>query len=232
MSIERHDFSNSSDLAEALATAIAEKLDEAIQARGHSVLAVSGGTTPKRLFEVLSRKNIDWNLVTITLVDERFISPDHERSNEKLVRDHLLNNQAGVAKFIGLYNPAATAETAGIAAANRISALPRPFDVVVLGMGLDAHTASFFPGGDRLDQALDPNEKALVVPMQAEGAGERRLTLTLPLLVEARMLVMHIEGNDKLTVLDEALACEDSMKKPVRAVFQHAKTPVQLYWAP
>ncbi len=232
MSIERHDFGNGTDLAQALAAAIAAKLDEAIRSRGHAILAVSGGTTPHRMFEVLSRQNIDWNQVTITLVDERFVPTTHERSNERLVRDLLLRNQAGVARFVGLYNPTATVETATIPAANRISALTQPFDVVVLGMGLDGHTASFFPEGDRLDQALDPKEKALVLSMQAEGAGEGRLTLTLPIIAKAKEIFMHIEGQDKMDVWEKALAGDDQMEMPVRAVIQTAQTPIQLYWAP
>ncbi|MCK1975146.1 6-phosphogluconolactonase, partial [Bacillus safensis] len=86
---------------------------------------VSGGTTPLRLFEVLSRKMIDWNLVTITLVDERFVPVESDRSNEKLVREHLLRDHAGVGRFVGLYNQAATAATAALAAATPIDALPR-----------------------------------------------------------------------------------------------------------
>lgn len=232
MSIERHDFGNGTDLAQALAAAIAAKLDDAIRSRGHAILAVSGGTTPHRMFEVLSRQNIDWNQVTITLVDERFVPVTHERSNERLVRDLLLRNQAGVARFVGLYSPTATVETATIPAANRISALTQPFDVVVLGMGLDGHTASFFPEGDRLDQALDLKEKALVLSMQAEGAGEGRLTLTLPIIAKANEVFMHIEGQDKLEVWEKALAGDDPMEMPVRAVIQAVKNPIQLYWAP
>lgn len=126
MSIERHDFTSGTELAQSLSEAIADKLAAAIAERGQATLAVSGGTTPLKLFDILSRKMIDWTLVTITLVDERFVAPSSERSNEKLVRDHLLHDHAGVAKFVGLYNPAATAETAALAAANRIDALRRP----------------------------------------------------------------------------------------------------------
>ncbi|MBN9044221.1 MAG: 6-phosphogluconolactonase [Rhizobiales bacterium] len=230
MNIERHDFTSGTELAQALSEAIATQLAAAIAERGQAVLAVSGGTTPLRLFEILSRRAIDWNAVTITLVDERFVPVDSDRSNEKLVRDHLLRDNAGVAKFVGLYNAAATVEAAALAAANRIDALHRPFDVVVLGMGNDGHTASFFPGGDRLDQAIDPDTRALVLPIHAEGAGEKRLTLTLPLIVGAGMLVLHIEGAAKQATLEKALAGNDEMEMPVRAVFHHARTPIQLYW--
>ncbi len=230
MTIERHDFASATELAQALSEAIANRLASAIAKRGQATLAVSGGTTPLKLFEILSRKMIDWNLVTITLVDERFVAADNDRSNEKLVRDHLLRDHAGVARFVGLYNPATSVEAAALAAASRIDALHRPFDVVVLGMGNDGHTASFFPNADRLDQATDPKTRALVLPIQAEGAGEKRLTLTLPLIVEAHMLVLHIEGAAKQATLEKALAGDDVNEMPVRAVFRHARTPIELYW--
>lgn len=230
MSIERHDFTSGTELAQALSEAIANRLAAAIAERGHATLAVSGGTTPMKLFEVLSRKMIDWTAVTITLVDERFVSADNERSNERLVREHLLRDHAGVAKFVGLYNPATTVENAALAAASRIDALHRPFDVVVLGMGNDGHTASFFPKADRLDQAIDPATRALVLPIHAEGAGEKRLTLTLPLIVEADMLVLHIEGAAKQATLEKALSGDDATEMPVRAVFRNARKPIQIYW--
>ncbi|MFC4624549.1 6-phosphogluconolactonase [Daeguia caeni] len=231
MTIERHDFTTGTELAQSLAEVVANKLADAIATRGHAILAVSGGNTPIRLFEVLSRQPIDWNLVTITLVDERFVPVDHERSNEKLVRDHLLREHARVARFVGLCNAASTVNTAALAASSRIDGLRRPFDVVLLGMGLDGHTASFFPRADRLDQAIDPTTRALVLPIHAEGAGEKRLTLTLPLLIEAQLLVLHIEGADKNVVFEKALAGDDEHEMPIRAVLHHARHPLQVYYA-
>lgn len=230
--LERHDFADPSALAFQLAETIADKLNEAIAAKGHAVLAVSGGSTPLALFEILSIQDVPWKQVTITLVDERFVTPDNARSNEKLVRDHLLKDLAAQAGFVSLYGPAQNASMAAVTAANRIDALPKPFDVVVLGMGADGHTASFFRGGNRLDQAIDPETRAIVLPMVAEGAGEPRLTLTLPLLVNASLLILHIEGQKKLAALEEALAGDDEMQMPVRAIFAHARQPVQVYWAP
>lgn len=234
--LERHDFADPSALALQLAEAIADQLNKAITTKGQAVLAVSGGTTPIQLFEALSVQDVSWRQVTITLVDERFVAPDNARSNEKLARDHLLQNKAAQAVFVSLYGPAQTASVAAVTAANRIDALPKPFDVVVLGMGNDGHTASFFRGGSRLDQAIDTKTQALVLPMQAEGAGEPRLTLTLPVIASADLLILHIEGQKKLAVLEEALASElsqdDIMLMPVRAIFAHARHPVQVYWAP
>lgn len=231
MTIEWHDFANAEELAVALATQIAARLGDAVRDRGEAVLAVSGGTTPVKLFEALSQHDIDWACVSVTLVDERFVPPESGRSNERLVHTHLLKDDAGKAKFVGLYSDAPNAETAALAAETRIAALGRPFDVVILGMGTDGHTASFFPGGDRLDQAIDAQGKALVLPMRAEGAGEPRLTLTLPVIAQARFIVLHIEGAAKREVLDRALEAGEETAMPIRAVLNHAQTPVQVFWA-
>jgi 6-phosphogluconolactonase len=231
MTVEWHDFADGEELAVALASDISARLADAVRLRGEAVLAVSGGTTPVKLFEALSKHDIDWACVMVTLVDERFVPPENPRSNERLVHEHLLKNNAGKAKFVGLYVPAPTVEDAARAAEARIDALPVPFDVVVLGMGTDGHTASFFPGGDRLAEAIDPQSDTLVLPMQAEGAGEPRLTLTLPAITEARFIVLHIEGAAKRKVLERALEPGEETAMPIRAVLNHAAVPVQVYWA-
>jgi 6-phosphogluconolactonase len=104
--------------------------------------------------------------------------------------------------------------------------------VVVLGMGTDGHTASFFPGGTALGAVTDPACRQSVMAIEAPGAGEPRLTLTLPRLVEAGLMVLHIEGEQKKAVLAKALGAGPEAEMPVRAVLRHAKTPVEIYWAP
>lgn len=230
--IDRHTFDRPEDLARSLADRVATELSLAINERNQATLAVSGGETPKLFFNYLSQIDIAWDKVTITLVDERFVAPDNLRSNERLVRQHLLKNYAERARFIGLYMRSTTAELAAFSAASRINNIPRPFDVVILGMGLDGHTASFFPGGDRLKQAIDPQSRALVVPIHARGAEEPRLTLTLPLLIEAHFIALHIEGEAKLEKFEQALELGEAAEIPIRAVLRNAATPVQLFWSP
>jgi 6-phosphogluconolactonase len=102
------------------------------------------------------------------------------------------------------------------------------------GMGTDGHTASFFPGGTTLDAATDPACPQSVMAIEAPGAGEPRLTLTLPRIVEAGLLVLHIEGERKSgRAGTRRLRREPEADMPVRAVLrQDAKTPVEIYWAP
>ncbi|OAP41026.1 6-phosphogluconolactonase [Sinorhizobium glycinis] len=232
MSAILHKFDNAAALAEGLADALSARLAAAIAARGKASIAVSGGSTPKAFFRALSGRDIDWAKVTITLVDERFVPPESDRSNHALVAANLLQNNAAAAQFVPLYHAAATAEDAAAIATEKTAAIPAPFDVVVLGMGTDGHTASFFPGGTRLEEALDPATPRGVITMEADGAGETRLTFTFSSLQDAGYLVLHIEGEGKKEVLARAQASGEEAEMPIRAVLGRAASPLQIYWAP
>ncbi|WP_208437901.1 6-phosphogluconolactonase [Bartonella taylorii] len=232
MNIDRLNFETPTTLALALADRVAAELSVAVLERKRAILAVSGGKTPELFFHYLSKADIDWQNIIITLVDERFVSAHLERSNEHMVRQHLLQNFATKAHFVGLYQKAITAELAAFSAASRINTLPKPFDVIVLGMGVDGHTASFFPDADRLKEALDLRTRALVLPLHAKSALEPRLTLTLPVIIQSRCIILHFEGFKKRDFFE--VVCQDGseMEMPVRAVLRNAHHLVQVYWSP
>lgn len=233
MKAEMKKFDDREALASSLADAVAKKLSAAIEKDGDASLAVSGGSTPKMFFEKLSQAKLDWSKVTVTLVDDRMVPPDHERSNERLAYEHLLRNEAITAKFVPLWSDLSDhVDTLAEHAATSIAHIERPFDVVILGMGTDGHTASFFPEGNNLHAAIDPDGNATVISMLAPGAGEPRLTITLPRLIEADMLVLHIEGEEKLSVLEKAREGGPEEDMPIRAVLSNAPRPVTVYWAP
>jgi 6-phosphogluconolactonase len=212
----KHIFETGTGLAEKLANDVANWLKDAIEKNGSAVIAVSGGSTPKPFFAALSKQKLDW--AKITLVDERQVPEDNPRSNARLVRDNLWYNEAAAAQFTPLYlNPLI----------GRIA----PFDVAILGMGNDGHTASFFPGGDNLARAIDKANLDAVIPMNAPGAGEPRLTFTLQRLLNAKHLCLHIQGDDKMKVFEKALAGTDELEMPVRAVL-HSSKPLDIYWCP
>lgn len=229
-SIELRTFADGDALAAALAQQVADDLRAAIAARGHASLALSGGTTPRRFLRALSAQALDWARVQVTLVDERWVDEANPRSNAALLREHLLHGAAAEAKFVPLYRDAAEPEAALTAVETALDPL-LPLDVAVLGMGTDGHTASFFPGGDRLDEALDPRGAATVLPIRAPGAGEPRITLTLPVLQAARGLYLHIEGAEKRNVLEQALAGPDAAA-PVAATLRAYPAAVPVYWCP
>ena len=104
-----------------------------------------------------------------------------------------------------------------------------PFAAVILGMGNDGHTASFFPGGDTLSEALTSEGPTLAI--RAPGAGEPRITFTLPRLLETDGLYLHIEGDEKAAVLDKALGDGPVEDMPIRAVLR-SDAPLAIYWSP
>jgi 6-phosphogluconolactonase len=233
LNVTTHSFSDCQAQALALAERVAARLRTALAERGRAVLAVSGGSTPKDFFARLSRETLDWANVHVTLVDERWVPETDERSNAQLVKSRLLQHAASAAQFIPLYTGDATPE-AGLAVANaRIDALPLPFDAVVLGMGDDGHTASFFPGGDHLAEALDLDGRARVLPMRAPAAGEPRITLSLPTVLETRALYLLVSGEKKRDLLaDVRLGLDAAQNYPVRAVLAQSRVPVAVYWCP
>ena len=142
---EFKEFQDSPALVAALANQVAGLLRAAIKERGRASLVVSGGATPVPFFAALSAQALDWQQVTITLADERWVDPADPDSNEQLVRRHLLQNRAAAARFVGLKTGAITAVQGEKECGARLALVPRPFDALILGMGNDGHTASLFP---------------------------------------------------------------------------------------
>jgi 6-phosphogluconolactonase len=227
-----HAFTSGAELAAGLADKVAEALSTTIAARGSASIAVSGGSTPKAFFQELSSRVLDWDKVTITLVDERFVPPDNPRSNHLLVNANLLKDKAAAAQFLPLYQRAADAKKSAVIATSETRGIDDPFDIAIVGMGGDGHTASFFPGGNNLKLALDANTPRGIITMEADGAGEPRLTFTFSSLQDARLLVLHIEGESKKEVLAKAEQPGDEMEMPIRAFLRRAASPLQIYWAP
>lgn len=222
---EWHIFAASGELDRALAEHLGKRLQTDIQRHGHASLAVSGGSTPTGMFRKLSTCELDWSRVWLTLVDERRVATDSPASNERMLRENLLQNRAAAARFVSLADNGAD----GVAALGRaLDAIPRPFSAVVLGMGGDGHTASWFPGAVNLHALLDPANPADVAETMPVTAPHERLTLTLAAVLRSREILIHITGEAKKTLLENARA----EQHPVAAILQQTVTPASIWWAP
>jgi len=211
-------------MAFSLADRLGSDLQLALRQNDRASLSVPGGTTPGPIFDVLSGANLDWDRVTIFPNDERWVPEDHERSNARLLRQRLLTGRAAAAQFVSLYADTPDPE----AAIGRIAAAVTPhlpISVLLLGMGTDMHTASLFPGGDRLIEALAPDAPALM-PMHAPAAGEPRVTLTARVLADAMAIHVLITGADKRAAIERAEMLPPD-KAPIRAVLANAT----VHWA-
>jgi 6-phosphogluconolactonase len=226
------EFKDSATLVAVLAGQVADLLRAAIKERGRASLVVSGGSTPVPFFAALSELVLNWKQVTITLADERWVDPTDADSNEHLVRLHLLQNRAAAAHFVGLKTGAATAVQGEEECADRLALLPRPFDVLILGMGNDGHTASLFPQASRLNEALAMDSGRLCMGITPPVAPHERMTLTLPALLESRQIILHLVGLGKREVYERAMAKGPVAEMPIRAVLGQSTTPVTVFWAP
>lgn len=208
-----------------LADILASELASALRQNERASFCVPGGTTPGPIFDLLSAVKLDWDRVTVFLNDERWVPESHERSNGRLLRQRLLVGRAAAARFLPLHADTPEPEPALDALAAAIE--PHlPISVLLLGMGADMHTASLFPGADRLEEALDDNSPILV-PMRAPGAGEPRVTLSARVLADAMCCHLVITGAEKRAALERAQNLPAS-EAPVRAVLANAT----VHWAP
>lgn len=229
---DKNMLADKESLAEELAAQIAAALDRELQANGRALLAVSGGSTPKLFFQKLSEKDIDWAGVTVTLVDERWVDETSERSNAALVKANLLTGKAAAANFFPLYTGDETPVAGLKTLEDQFDSVGIPITAAILGMGGDGHTASFFPEGDKLSAALDLGNEDTFIEMHAPGAGEPRITFTLPALLKADFLALHIEGEEKQQVLATALSEGPIEDMPIRAVLRQNEKELTIFWCP
>lgn len=207
-----------------LADLIAGQLADFLRRDGQATLSVPGGTTPGPIFDTLSGVDIDWPNVAVVLNDERWVPESSDRSNTRLLRERLLRGRAAQARLIPLYAPAETPEEMLPALEDGLR--PHlPISVLLLGMGADMHTASLFPGADRLVDALSPSAP-LLLPMRADAAVEPRVTLTASVLKAAFHTHVLITGAEKRAALEKAMTLSPQ-EAPIRVVLDTAT----VHWA-
>jgi 6-phosphogluconolactonase len=225
-------FSDLDALSLKLAGQVSAGLSAAIAARGSASLVVSGGKSPTKLFEHLRAQPLDWSRVCVALADERWVDPTDASSNEKFVRDVLLKEHASAAKFIGLKNAAPTPDVGAVAAWETFARVPRPFDMVILGMGDDGHTASLFPSSPNLASGLNLEAAPGCLGMVSPSAPQARLSLNLSALLDSRRIVILINGAQKWSTFTTASESGPIADMPIRAVLRQTRTPVEVMWSP
>lgn len=232
MPFEWHAFSDRDALATALASAVADRLHEAVGTHHNATLAVSGGSSPAAFFEALSVSALPWRHITVVPADERWVPGDHPDSNARLIHEHLLQGEAEIAEFMPLHGRGDSPEDGLRLVQQHLSSLRWPLDVVVLGMGLDGHTASLFPDAPELPHLL--RTPSLCGPANPPSQPQARMSLSASAINSARHRHLLIHGQDKRAVFEAAAVDGPEAELPVRAVLNapDAWLPLQVYWAP
>lgn len=199
-----------------LANKIAGQLRESLQSEDFATLAVPGGTTPGPMFDSLCAAELDWSRVKVMLTDERWVPETSDRSNTRLIKERLLTDRAAAATYLPLFAEGGTAEEKLPEVAGPIEE-NLPLSVCLLGMGADMHTASIFPGADRLNDALTGTDT--LYPMRAPGAPEPRITLSANVLNNAMRRHILIIGQEKREALEKARHLSPQ-EAPVASILQ------------
>ena len=208
----------------ALANILAGELADFTRREGRASFCVPGGTTPGPIFDTLSGVDLDWGNISVFLNNERWVPEDNPRSNTALIRHRLIRWRAAGANLIPLYANTANPEDSLGALSDGI-APHLPISVLLLGMGTDMHTASLFPGADRLAEGL-AHDAPILLPMRADAAGEPRITLSAHVLKGAMSCHILITGADKRAALERAQHLTE-LEAPVKAVLANAT----VHWA-
>lgn len=206
-------FDTIDDLSRAAAELVARLAQEAVQRHGRFTVALAGGSTPKRLYRLLAeetrwRDAIPWSDVHVFWGDERHVPPTHADSNFRMADEALLSRvpipPSHINRIVTEDPHADAAATAYERTLRDVFALTESqcvsFDLMLLGMGADGHTASLFPGSSALDERT-----RLVVAPWVERFGAYRITLTPPVLASARATAVLVSGLEKAVVLHEVL---------------------------
>lgn len=228
-------FDSKESLTAELSATLEQSLREGISNDGRAVLMVSGGSSPAAAYKHLSTLDLNWQHVDVAMVDERWVDASHEKSNEAFINSTLLQNYGAAANFVTMKNSAETAQQGTVVCEAAYAALKRPYDVTILGMGPDGHTASLFPHAEGLEIGL--NSEQLVCAINAiesdvTGSITERMTLTLNAIAQSKVVKLLISGDEKLAVYKQAKAGGDVNDMPLRAVLNHPSINIEVYWAP
>lgn len=196
-------FETKEALEDSLCLQLKSDLENAISTNGKATILVSGGTTPKGLFLKLNQLEIDWKNVIVGLVDERFVPNTSEFSNEKLVKENLLINQATDAQFVSMVQNSEN-EIENLLLVQKAYSIFNEATIVLLGMGDDGHTASIFPNDAASEEAL--TSKTNILSTKAPTEPKHRITCSANVLKSAKKRYLLFTGNKKQEILKEAEA--------------------------
>ncbi|KID57328.1 6-phosphogluconolactonase [Pseudoalteromonas luteoviolacea] len=228
-------FDSKDEMTEHLASILENTLSQAIETDAAASILVSGGSSPAPAYKRLSGLDLDWSKITVAMVDERWVEPSHEKSNEAFINSTLLQDKASKASFVTMKNSQTTAVDGQAEVEERYQALKQPFDVTILGMGPDGHTASLFPNAEGLESALETDQLVCAInaiESEVTGSITERISLTLAGIANTQHAILLISGDAKRAVYEEAKQAGSELDIPLRAVLGLPNLKLSVFWCP
>lgn len=223
-----HGFTSKNELDSALAKSIVQDIEKALETRGSAFLLLSGGSTPKGLFQKLAHEKLDWEKVSIGLVDDRMVGEESEFSNAAMLKKLLIDVIPTDKKplFLALVLRTDNDEDNLSLATQQLDKIGTA-DVVVMGMGNDGHFASLFPGDPASEQSLSQINTADLLYTRAPQFPHSRITHSWAYLRCAAKLYLHITGNEKKDLIRN----QHKGKLPIDVVLNDKEIGLEIFWS-
>jgi 6-phosphogluconolactonase len=209
---------------------ISKSLIKDIDQNGKAYLLLSGGSTPMHLYSLLSKIDLPWRKVFVGLVDERFVSTKDSSSNERMVKQVLLQNFAVHANFIGLVYNINNIELNLAESIQRNKLFFDGASCVLLGMGVDGHTASLFPNDIISTLALKSGQTAPLINTKAPNVPIDRITFNKETIMKSKTILLYFRGDEKMQVFSKAKLNKDSDQFPVSSFINNNQRLVEVFW--
>lgn len=215
-----------------------QTVSASIERYGNALLALSGGSSPRALYQSIAQEDWDWSNISIALVDERWVPSGHSASNEDFIKACFMPCTAKGLTIVGLKNQSDNALDGLELAEQRYHELGRAFDFTLLGMGLDGHTASWFPYAAGLEEALaDSNAQSarLLSVINARmsditGPYTERITLNKHAVLSSGVVALMISGEKKLAEYKKAKQSE-VLERPVATLLQQTRKDIHVFYS-
>jgi 6-phosphogluconolactonase len=217
-------YENVELLVSSMTERMADCIRTSIEKYGDARILLSGGSTPGPVYERLSKVDLDWSKVHVGLVDERFVEPDNEYSNERLLMETLIQNRASKAHLTGMVFNISDRNDSLSTAEEHYAKFVERTDFALLGMGGDGHTASLFPGDANSEADLDESAIGLI-NTQAPAHPQDRVSCSKALILKSEEIGLMIKGESKLDVLTDS-----TQNLPIHRLLSDRST-IQTYYS-
>jgi 6-phosphogluconolactonase len=228
--ITEHYFKTRDEASLAAAQHIVEALVRQLGEQDRASLVVTGGSSPTPCYTTLARVEMPWKRVDVLMSDDRWVPPTHDDSNEKLVRETLLQGAAADAVLHPYFAADVTVNDRCEQFEAVLDDLARPFACSLLGMGEDGHIASLFPDAENFEQGIDIDGTTQCISVSTAASPHARISLTLSALLQSTVIVLLFFGDSKRDVYEQAKTLPTAY--PVSRLLHQDRVPVYAFWAP